>query len=66
MSLGQLVSAVGLALMLLGPLSVLAWVNARFAQGRASAARIADVLAAPSAVPEGRACRPSRSPGMCG
>ncbi|URN09691.1 ABC transporter ATP-binding protein/permease [Actinomadura madurae] len=52
-SLGQLVSAVGLALMLLGPLSVLAWVNARFAQGRASAARIADVLAAPSAVPEG-------------
>lgn len=65
-SLGQLVSAVGLALMLLGPLSVLAWVNARFAQGRASAARIADVLAAPSAVPEGRAGRPSRSPGMCG
>ncbi|WP_412516384.1 ABC transporter ATP-binding protein/permease [Actinomadura madurae] len=57
-SLGQLVAAVGLALMLLGPLSVLAWVNARFAQGRASAARIADVLAAPSAVPEGEGVPP--------
>lgn len=52
-SLGQLVTAVGLALLLLGPLSVLAWVNAEFAQGRASAARIADVLASPYAVPGG-------------
>ncbi|MHA5053716.1 ABC transporter ATP-binding protein [Streptomyces sp. SD15] len=45
-TLGQLVSALGLALFLLGPLDVLAWVNTEFAQGRASAARIADVLAA--------------------
>lgn len=45
-TLGQLVSAVGLALFLLGPLEVFAWVNAEFAQGRASAGRIAAVLAA--------------------
>ncbi|MFI1438929.1 ABC transporter ATP-binding protein [Streptomyces fructofermentans] len=44
-SLGQLVSAVGLALFLLGPLEVLAWANAELAQGRASANRIAEVLA---------------------
>ncbi|RFU85499.1 ABC transporter ATP-binding protein [Streptomyces triticagri] len=50
-TLGQLVSAVGLALFLLGPLQTLAWVNAELAQGRASAARIADVLATPPAVP---------------
>lgn len=51
-TLGQLVSAVGLALFLLGPLEVLAWVNAEFAQGRASAARIAGVLgAAPDITP---------------
>ncbi|MEV6868893.1 ABC transporter ATP-binding protein [Streptosporangium subroseum] len=49
-SLGQLVSAVGLALFLLGPLEVFAWVNADLAQGRASAARIAGVLATPPAV----------------
>ncbi|NGO42310.1 ABC transporter ATP-binding protein [Streptomyces ureilyticus] len=52
-SLGQLVSAVGLALFLLGPLETLAWVNAEFAQGRASAARIAEVLATPQAVSSG-------------
>ncbi|MEU5404271.1 ABC transporter ATP-binding protein [Streptomyces sp. NPDC005963] len=44
-SLGELVSAVGLALFLLGPLSQFSWVNAELAQGRASAARIAEVLA---------------------
>ncbi|MFE5858584.1 ABC transporter ATP-binding protein [Streptomyces sp. NPDC056500] len=43
-SLGELVSAVGLALFLLGPLSQFSWVNAELAQGRASAARIAEVL----------------------
>ncbi|MCX5001334.1 ABC transporter ATP-binding protein/permease [Streptomyces sp. NBC_00638] len=52
-SLGQLVSAVGLALFLLGPLEVLAWVNAELAQGRASAARIAEVLATAPAVTAG-------------
>ncbi|WP_328906551.1 ABC transporter ATP-binding protein/permease [Streptomyces sp. NBC_00234] len=45
--LGALVSAVGLALFLPGPIGMLAWVGAEFAKGRASAARIADVLAAP-------------------
>ncbi|MEU8265886.1 ABC transporter ATP-binding protein [Sphaerisporangium sp. NPDC049002] len=58
-SLGQLVSAVGLALFLLGPLEVFSWVNADLAQGRASAGRIAEVLAAPPAVPSGGA-RPAR------
>ncbi|MGP4109514.1 ABC transporter ATP-binding protein [Streptomyces sp. 4N509B] len=52
-SLGELVSAVGLALFLLGPLETLAWGNAELAQGRASAARIAEVLAAPPAVGDG-------------
>ncbi|MFK0286699.1 ABC transporter ATP-binding protein [Streptomyces sp. NPDC090499] len=46
LTLGQLVSAVGLALFLLGPLETFAWVNAELAQGRASAARIAEVLSA--------------------
>ncbi|MGW4303332.1 ABC transporter ATP-binding protein [Streptomyces sp. NPDC004376] len=50
-TLGQLVSAVGLALFLLGPLEVFAWVNAELAQGRASATRVAAVLAAEPAVP---------------
>ncbi|MFF3565253.1 ABC transporter ATP-binding protein [Streptomyces sp. NPDC002574] len=54
-TLGQLVSAVGLALFLLGPLEVFAWVNAEFAQGRASAARVAAVLDAEPAVPSGPA-----------
>lgn len=53
LSLGQLVSAVGLALFLLGPLETFAWVNAELAQGRASAARIAAVLAADPAVTGG-------------
>ncbi|MDT0308393.1 ABC transporter ATP-binding protein [Streptomyces sp. DSM 44917] len=50
LSLGALVSAVGLALFLLGPLETLSWVNAELAQGRASATRVAEVLAAPGAV----------------
>ncbi|WP_328441952.1 ABC transporter ATP-binding protein/permease [Streptomyces sp. NBC_00444] len=57
-SLGQLVSAVGLALFLLGPLEVLTWVNAELAQGRASASRIAEVLAAPHTVDAGEATLP--------
>lgn len=55
LTLGQLVSAVGLALFLLGPLETFAWVNAELAQGRASAARVAEVLAAEPAVVGGRA-----------
>ncbi|MFF0036248.1 ABC transporter ATP-binding protein [Streptomyces mirabilis] len=53
LTLGQLVSAVGLALFLLGPLETLAWVNADLAQGRASAARVAEVLASAPAVADG-------------
>ncbi|MEV8314137.1 ABC transporter ATP-binding protein [Streptomyces sp. NPDC059900] len=52
-SLGELVSAVGLALFLVGPLEVLAWVNAELAQGRASAGRVAEVLATAPAVTAG-------------
>ncbi|WP_279571420.1 ABC transporter ATP-binding protein [Streptomyces sp. 8K308] len=61
-SLGELVSALGLALFLLTPLDTLAWVNTELAQARASAARVADVLATPWAVPPGGAAptRPAR------
>ncbi len=54
-TVGQLVAAVGLALFLLGPLSLVSWVNAEFSQGRASAARIAAVLGAPPGTPDGTA-----------
>jgi putative ABC transport system ATP-binding protein len=49
-TVGQLVTAVGLAQFLLWPLSIFAWVNGLFAQGRASATRVAAVLAAAPAV----------------
>jgi putative ABC transport system ATP-binding protein len=49
-SLGELVSAVGLALFLLTPLETLSWVNSELAQARASAVRVAAVLATPPAV----------------
>ncbi|QDY79719.1 ABC transporter ATP-binding protein [Streptomyces qinzhouensis] len=52
-TLGELVSAAGLALFLIGPLSLFSYVNAQLAQGRASAARIASVLDAPGAVTPG-------------
>ncbi|MEU1880926.1 ABC transporter ATP-binding protein [Streptosporangium sp. NPDC020072] len=52
-SLGDLISAVGLALFLIGPLQSLARVNTAFAQARASATRIAEVLATPPAVTPG-------------
>ncbi|WP_327731757.1 ABC transporter ATP-binding protein/permease [Streptomyces sp. NBC_00487] len=48
--LGELVSSVGLALFIVGPLTEFAWVNTELAQGRASATRIAHVLDAPAAV----------------
>ncbi|BCB91502.1 hypothetical protein Psuf_088150 [Phytohabitans suffuscus] len=57
-SVGDLVAAVGLALFLLNPLQLFAWVNAELAQGRASAKRIAAVLAAPPAVTAGGAAPP--------
>ncbi|MFC0532763.1 ABC transporter ATP-binding protein [Phytohabitans kaempferiae] len=58
-SVGELVAAVGLALFLLTPLQLFAWVNAELAQGRASATRIAAVLSAPPAVTAGQEPTPS-------
>ncbi|WP_079041864.1 ABC transporter ATP-binding protein [Streptomyces aureus] len=52
-SVGDLVAAVGLAQFLLGPFQLLGYVNAELAQGRASAKRIAEVLASPEAVRTG-------------
>ncbi|MFC9343865.1 ABC transporter ATP-binding protein [Streptomyces sp. NPDC057020] len=52
-SVGDLVAAVGLAQFLLGPFQLLGYVNAELAQGRASAKRIAEVLASPEAVGTG-------------
>lgn len=54
-SVGDLVAAVGLAQYLLGPFQLLTFVNGEFAQGRASADRIAEVLASPPAVTAGAA-----------
>ncbi|GKQ36008.1 multidrug ABC transporter ATP-binding protein [Streptomyces sp. A012304] len=54
-SVGELVAAVGLAQYLLGPFQLLTYVNGEFALGRASADRIADVLASPPAVAAGEA-----------
>lgn len=59
-TVGELVTAVGLAQLLLGPLQMIGWVNGRLAQARASAARIADVRsAAPGVVSGGDAGRPT-------
>ncbi|PXY31984.1 ABC transporter ATP-binding protein [Prauserella muralis] len=49
-TIGQLVAAVGLAQFLLTPFQIFAWVGGQLAQARASATRIASVLAAPHAV----------------
>ncbi|MFJ8076648.1 ABC transporter ATP-binding protein [Streptomyces sp. NPDC096176] len=57
-SVGDLVAAVGLAQYLLGPFQLLTYVNGEFAQGRASADRIAEVLASPPAVAAGTATLP--------
>ena len=57
-SVGDLVSTVGLATFLQIPLSTAAWTTVEFAQARASAARIAAVLSAPPAVRAGTAALP--------
>ncbi|MGD9987233.1 ABC transporter ATP-binding protein [Pseudonocardia sp.] len=62
-STGQLVAAVGLAQFLVDPLQELGWVNERFAQARASARRIAELLGAPAAVGAGSAPPPTRVDG---
>ncbi|MEU0230383.1 MULTISPECIES: ABC transporter ATP-binding protein [unclassified Streptomyces] len=58
-SVGDLVAAVGLAQYLLGPFQLLTYVNGELAQARASADRIAEVLASPPAVGAGTAPLPS-------
>ncbi|WP_030213612.1 ABC transporter ATP-binding protein [Streptomyces bikiniensis] len=58
-SVGELVAAVGLAQYLLGPFQLLTYVNGEFAQARASADRIAEVLASPPAVAAGTIPLPS-------
>jgi putative ABC transport system ATP-binding protein len=50
-TIGQLIAAVGVTQFLVGPLTRLAWVGSLFARSRASAARLAEALAAPPAVP---------------
>ncbi|MEV7042943.1 ABC transporter ATP-binding protein [Amycolatopsis sp. NPDC051061] len=62
-SVGDLVAAVGLAQYLITPFSIFSWVNGELAQGRASAARIADVLNAPPAVDTGEATLPMPAAG---
>ncbi|GAA0517022.1 ABC transporter ATP-binding protein [Saccharopolyspora thermophila] len=52
-SVGELVAAVGLAQFLLTPFQIFAWGNGELAQARASARRVAEVLAAPPAVASG-------------
>jgi len=49
-TVGELVAAVGLAQFLLTPFQLITWVSGELAQARASATRVADVLAAPPAV----------------
>ncbi|MEV1294827.1 ABC transporter ATP-binding protein [Pseudonocardia sp. NPDC049635] len=61
-TVGQLVSAVGLAQFLVGPMQMVGFVSARLAQARASAARIAAVLFAPAAVGEPAAPLPEADP----
>ncbi|MFF3285668.1 ABC transporter ATP-binding protein [Streptomyces sp. NPDC003023] len=62
-SVGELVAAVGLAQFLLGPFQLLTYVNAELAQGRASARRIAEVLAAPVTVEGGETAPGDRAAG---
>lgn len=53
LTVGGLVAAVGLAQFLVGPLQVIGWANGVLAQARASASRIAEVLATGPAVATG-------------
>ncbi|MFD3699424.1 ABC transporter ATP-binding protein [Streptomyces sp. NPDC058646] len=62
-TVGELVAAVGLAQYLLGPFQLLTYVNGEFAQGRASADRIAEVLASPPAVAAGTVPLPDQVAG---
>ncbi len=62
-SIGELVAAVGLTQYLIGPLNVIAIAVASFARCRASAGRVATLLAAPPAVTGGPAQLPNRAAG---
>jgi putative ABC transport system ATP-binding protein len=62
-SVGEFVSAIGLAQFLLGPFSRIADARSMFIRASASAQRVADVLAAPPAVPAGHAALPSPTTG---
>ncbi|GAA3562035.1 ABC transporter ATP-binding protein [Amycolatopsis ultiminotia] len=62
-SVGDLVAAVGLAQYLQTPFLIFSGVNGQLAQGRASAARVAAVLSAPLAVPDGNAELPAPAGG---
>ncbi|KFU82309.1 putative ABC transport system ATP-binding protein [Amycolatopsis lurida] len=62
-SVGDLVAAVGLAQFLLTPFLIFSWVNGELAQGRASAARVADLLTTPVAVEPGDGELPSPATG---
>ncbi|GIE88444.1 ABC transporter transmembrane domain-containing protein [Actinoplanes regularis] len=55
LTVGQLISSVGLAQFLVGPMWTFGWAGTSIAQGRASARRIAAVLDAPPAVRGGSA-----------
>lgn len=52
-SVGDFVAAVGLAQFLLGPMYRFSSLGANFARSRASAQRVAEILGAPAAVPDG-------------
>ena len=58
-SIGELIAAVGLTQFLVGPLLRLSWAGRLFVEARASAERVAAVLAAPAAVAGGTAPPPS-------
>ncbi len=58
-SIGELVSALGLTQFLVGPLSRLVWAGGELARGAGSAGRVAALLSAPHAVPDGPEALPS-------
>lgn len=65
-TVGELVAAVGLTQFLVGPLTRLTWVGTWVAQARASAERVAAVLAAPAAVSDGKERLPAPARGSVG
>jgi putative ABC transport system ATP-binding protein len=62
-SIGELVAGVGLAQFLIGPLERLTELGALLAGARGSARRMATVIAAPPAVPDGTGTLPARPEG---